>query len=1260
MLTDNPGAVPYSIVVRKTQDGVDHNTPDYHETYTYVDGLGRTIVSLSEADPNAGDTGQYVVQGFTEYDAKGARQRAYLSWFWSGDPLGYSPNYRPPTYSASTQYDAFGRQQYRYGLDGRLDLYAAFHALSTDRWDAEDIASGPHEGTYATVEADGHGRMVRATERVHAEGQVEERHLLAEYLPTGEPLRITQRRIGSPDVVRWFRYDSLGRLVLNAEPNTSTGLTSDFNQNPSSIKAWRYAYNDLGQLVGVSDARGCGVNIFFDRASRPVAEDYSPCLAHHPAYTAPNLATGDGTEAFYRYDLPDPDTMGGPITDAAGNTLVVDGSLLWGQSVSLTDSGSKGIIAYDALGRSIGGAFKVVKPGTPAASLDERFAPRWYVKQTRFDGADRVVEVASGATSPELLGSDNESVARLEYTRRGIAHRVTSSYGTLLAGLIVDENGLPRTSTFGDGAATERAYAYDDQQRMKSAQTYRAIAEVWSEPQLGTPADGEPTQQLLLEDCDFEYDAADNVTRTRDWRIPDEWPGGAQPVTRAFEYDDLYQITRSTYEYPSGTDAWTSPFEAENTGESEGPKPGPHVSFSSRVLEQRYAYDHLQNTTVTRDDAEGFYDRSLGTIANGTPLSGPHQLVSASNRATNSPRAGDLDVAHDDAGNLTDLIVRRDGPCLPTGASCWQRFHYEWDQVGHLSRALRWDLRASNPDERSQYGDLGTALPPRTPDVELRYSYDGIGRRVLKTAIDANAVEQHTVYIFDSLELRGAAFEGAVGDEDYTLTSQTETVYLPAGGPRARVLYSEEDLPSPTGGNQHVFLIFADHLGSGSFIVDHQTGELVEYSTYQAYGQVDSDYRPGRWGASREPYKFSGKEEDVEVGLAYFGSRYLSLGLNRWASADPVSIHQLGSGVNPYSYVNAQPLVAVDPNGREIITAIVIGVVIGAIIAGSINAGIQWHQTGDFNSIDWGLRGVAGAAIVGGVAGGLSGGVGAFVGGLFSSAVMGAIIGGAAGGAAGAAGAYATTWAMSAANGEASDWSACGNTAFSACELGTSMLIGAGVGAAAGYVSYQLSGPPSAPPGEPNTKVADAPDIQFDSPEEAAEWASSRYYDSTRQQGVEYGGYIHKLENGKYVLGDIYVGDEGSVTPGLSREVYAGDEVHVWHTHPTGPEAEMFSEGQMMPGYQNDPNPHALEEGDFAATQARAQYFENDAGRTYMMAPSRTLRSIGVNGPMNYGVSHGTVGITRTAPVVGGAVGGSVATPVVRAQFAEWREGAGS
>src|SRR5690606_32116310 len=213
-----------------------------------------------------------------------------------------------------------------------------------------------------------------------------------------------------------------------------------------------------------------------------------------------------------------------------------------------------------------------------------------------------------------------------------------------------------------------------------------------------------------------------------------------------------------------------------------------------------------------------------------------------------------------------------------------------------------------------------------------------------------------------------------------------ENVML-GGGVTARLVYSEEDLPAQTSGNLHVFLMLSDHLGSNTFIIDHATAELVEYSTYQAYGSTESNYRPERWSNFREPYKFTGKEEDVEVGLGYYGARYLSMGLGVWMSPDPVTIHQVGSDPNPYAYVHGRPLVAIDPDGREPIslTAIAIGIVVGAVIAGGTSAAVQYATTGQVDG--WN---VAGAALAGGVAGGVGFGLGAALGGgLIGTSISG-------------------------------------------------------------------------------------------------------------------------------------------------------------------------------------------------------------------------------------------------------------------------------
>jgi len=70
-----------------------------------------------------------------------------------------------------------------------------------------------------------------------------------------------------------------------------------------------------------------------------------------------------------------------------------------------------------------------------------------------------------------------------------------------------------------------------------------------------------------------------------------------------------------------------------------------------------------------------------------------------------------------------------------------------------------------------------------------------------------------------------------------------------------------------------------------------------------------------RGGAFR---KFTGKEEEAEVGLTYFGKRYLNAYLGRWISADPLAIHAPGEAdLNIYAYVSGSILKNVDPLGLE-------------------------------------------------------------------------------------------------------------------------------------------------------------------------------------------------------------------------------------------------------------------------------------------------------------------------------------------------------
>ena len=140
---------------------------------------------------------------------------------------------------------------------------------------------------------------------------------------------------------------------------------------------------------------------------------------------------------------------------------------------------------------------------------------------------------------------------------------------------------------------------------------------------------------MVLQDEDFIYDVVGNPVEIRDWRDPADWPEGAKPVTKKIEYDDSYRATRIKYEYAAGDDTWKSPFAAEIDGEvsidtnTPRSKPSPHVSFDKRILEQTFEYDWVGNNAKTGDDANGFYDRSLGVVDSDDENGKPYQLKSA-------------------------------------------------------------------------------------------------------------------------------------------------------------------------------------------------------------------------------------------------------------------------------------------------------------------------------------------------------------------------------------------------------------------------------------------------------------------------------------------------------------------------------------------------------------------------------------------------------------------------------------------------------
>lgn len=922
---------PYSTIETNTQDASDVATAAYRWNVSFVDGLGRTRLTRAEADKTAGGDAQNTIEdGFTTLNAKGAVVRKYLARFVTSAKTGALPTSYTGRYGR-VLYDAFGRVIATFDLatndSGVQTVGNRYHALSQDIYDAADLgldAGGAHAGTYATERKDGHGRTIVTTERAKIGTAIDQREVRWMYQTSGEPVAITRVHVDSTDpvVMRWMRYDTFGRLVLNVDPHTTQNFNPTTTTNPSltGMRPWIYAYNDAGDIVGTSDARGCGTNYTYDAAGRLISEDYSPCEASHAAYSPPDFATHVGIEVYYQYDsVPESfyTVVGVPIGSSTNgyppgyspNSINLSGRL-----AAIYDRSGVQMVSYDGRGRATVLDRRLANPDSAVVDPRVKYRGRWYSSTIGYDAEDRVVLQSTGAASPELLVGGKSELS-VEYSARGTAKKIGGSYGALVVSTKRTADGLLEEVVYGDAAGTKANQTYDTRNRLATSKVSRTTPTLWQTPPadyLPVPAVAGPPSsfQLVLRHESFGYDIVGNPKTITDLRTPDEWPAGAKPVSRVATYDDLYRVTSATYTYNNGVgnptdDTFTSPFAPERAGMSDPRQSSnypTHLLHAKRVKTQTFEYDWLGNITNADEDTHSMWDRGVGPVAsNGTPslaTNKPYQwkaagkLASGSWTGTGSAEA----LSYDESGNLLAAQTTKVGACSNAASTCTVRFTYAFDEIGRLNRAYRIE------------GGLTVA--------DLQFTYDHSDNRIIKTD-SSGPTKTHTVYIFGSLELRRAAYNSSSGE--YLRDATTETPFLNvAGEGLGRVTFEDTANGEPrlANGRLHVFLNLGDHLGSSSVVVDKATSELVERRTYLAYGATESDYRPARWKGFREDYGFTGKEEDIEVGLQYFGKRYLSPYLGRWVSADPLAVHAPGTAdLNLYAYVKGAVLKAVDPLG---------------------------------------------------------------------------------------------------------------------------------------------------------------------------------------------------------------------------------------------------------------------------------------------------------------------------------------------------------
>jgi RHS repeat-associated protein len=865
----------------------------YAEHAKFFDGFGNVVLKFDNATnpSNPLDNSFYVMSDINLRNVLGRAVFSYQPSYISGATFLLAPTFSLsgiPFRSAIR--DVLDRVVASSDYNGHSSSFV-YHpaALSADIYDAEQNTSqsgASHaNGSKITVFLDGHGRKVKTTQYFGSSSKLD---TTTDHLATGESTSIVQ---GS--VTRTLVYDTLGRMVSNSEPNSGK---------------WLYAYNDAGELVGTTDPRGCGKNIVHDGLGRVIAEDYSPCDSGQAGYSTPQsylptigTPAQTGYEAVYVYD------------NSSGSMA---GSV--GRLTDVYDRAEHEQRSYDGTGRVVKLQRNVIAPD------GNSYTPNTFKKSLSYS-LDGLVEVAStGADSASLLNPNGllipptgGSAVTATYTLQGTVQSVVSTYGTLLSSQTVDATGAPTHQQFGDAALTAADIAYDAEERVTDYALHRGSGP-WAvtlggsagtcSSTTGLLSCTQPTLQSVLTHVHITRDLVGNPTAIFETAKSvgglsiagvktSEWPAAALPVSHVkaysggtpgpgYVYGDDYRIKEadSIYGGPditsgTGSDTFVSPYTtAEETANTVASFPLPlTTSVSTRIKKESFTYDLRGNLTASSDDLNDFFDRSLGTVSYSG--AGPDQLTGASGISGSS-----LSTEYDGAGNLKSV----------EGVGAYQ---YGWDEVGRLISAKV---------------TIGSGSSANV--ITEQFAYDAGGRRVITARTDPSDTSNpvYTVNVFDSLVLKGAKFGTSAQSKDYAHTDLTEHLYLGAAGMALGHTFVDTATNSLPRANLlslvHTYMLFADPTMSTSFVIDHDTSELVERITYQAYGAAESDYRPARWHNFREGRRYTGHDDDAEVGLVYFGERYYSPQLQRWISPDPLAIHGLAGDPNPYAYANNSPI----------------------------------------------------------------------------------------------------------------------------------------------------------------------------------------------------------------------------------------------------------------------------------------------------------------------------------------------------------------
>ncbi len=183
-----------------------------------------------------------------------------------------------------------------------------------------------------------------------------------------------------------------------------------------------------------------------------------------------------------------------------------------------------------------------------------------------------------------------------------------------------------------------------------------------------------------------------------------------------------------------------------------------------------------------------------------------------------------------------------------------------------------------------------------------KYEFDALNRLT-------NAKSEKISILFDFDALDRCISKTMNGTQELYLYHKTEELgsFDPNGKAKAIKIPGLHLKPIALELEGEVFVPICDHRRNIRRLID-QNAQIVQTYDYTAFGEELPSPK-----AHLNPWRYSGKRLDSQLGLYSFGKRFYGTTIGRWITTDPAGFID---GTNLYAYLLNDPLMHFDPNGE--------------------------------------------------------------------------------------------------------------------------------------------------------------------------------------------------------------------------------------------------------------------------------------------------------------------------------------------------------